>query len=371
MRNHEELKQRLEEQRIPDWLELKEPTLGKTPGAVQWLKRRGDFEFLLGDGADADAPADPQVQRFRVSDLSDTPRRAFFKGLFPRLADHLELAWQNLATATYRVESWQSTPFRAPNDAEKVASIREQWLHGVIMELEGYDPDVEWLAAWGGHLEDGGISDSALILAAAIDAGDKVGERVLQILKDSASNQHDIGVMGVHIIRTLLSCNRPDAWEFIEKMLLAAQREEGLRQWILESADTAHPGAFRRMLGVIAENNLTRFAAIVRASDVWFGLRWDSMSGKHARALIERAMLLMDSKAERAAALAGPDPEVAYLALWCEATIDARAAGLAACSLLKDPSPERRWVGVHTLCTLGLREFREQLCDSLGDENLS
>jgi hypothetical protein len=369
--NTERAKQSLEQQMIPDWLELRSPVLRKYPGAGYWLTQSEEFELLIAETGEPDPHRAAGEPEFRASTLSEPDRRAFFKGLFPRLADHIELAWQRLATATYRVDSWQSTPFRAPNDPSKIASIRDQWLRAVIAELEGYDPDVEWLATWAGHLTDGGIDDSALILAAAIDAGDNVGERVLQILKDSASNQHDTGIMGAHIIRALLGCSRADAWEFIEKMLLAAEREEGLRQWILEAADTAHPGAFRRLLGVIAERNLTRFAATVRASDVWFGLHWDSMSGKHAHAIVEQAMCLLDSKAEREAALAGKDPETAYLALWCEATIDAHAAGLAACVLLKHPSPEHRWVGVHTLCTLNLREFREQLCESLGDENLS
>jgi len=36
--------------------------------------------------------------------------------------------------------------------------------------------------------------------------------------------------MGRHVTRALLTASRPDGWEFVEKLLLAAQREDGLRQ---------------------------------------------------------------------------------------------------------------------------------------------
>ena len=54
-------------------------------------------------------------------------------------------------------------------------------------------------------------------------------------------------------------------------MLLAAQRQEGLRQNILETIDEAHPEAFRRMLRIIIDNDMVRFSSVIRAVDVWFG----------------------------------------------------------------------------------------------------
>jgi len=100
-----------------------------------------------------------------------------------------------------------------------------------------------------------------LLLAAAVDAGGPEGEKVFEILKESATNQHEIGSMGRHVTRALLVCSKPEAWEFTRKLLLAAQRQEGLRQVILEAVDEAHPTAFKRMLKLILDNNLIRFAA--------------------------------------------------------------------------------------------------------------
>ena len=113
------------------------------------------------------------------------------------------------------------------------------------------------------------------LFAAAINKGDKLGKEILQVLIDSAKGEREIGAMGRHVVRALLVANNPTGWEFIEKMLLAAQRQEGLRQSILEVIDEAHPIAYQRMLKLIIDENLIRFSATIRAVDVWFGFALD------------------------------------------------------------------------------------------------
>src|SRR5438105_11039 len=137
---------------------------------------------------------------------------------------------------------------------------RLDWLRSVARALDGYPLDSEWIAAWAPYVTHG-PDELGILLAGAIDAGGAVGDRVLQILMDSAAGRHEIGSMDSHVTIALLACSRPEAWEFMEKMLLAAKREEGLRQSILEKIDVSHPQAFRRMLRVIKDNDLARFSA--------------------------------------------------------------------------------------------------------------
>src|SRR5262249_24919641 len=147
--------------------------------------------------------------------------------------------------------------FRAPTDESVAKTARVGWLATLIRELDGYDPDALWCATWAAYLGHGYGADSlGVLLAAVLDAGGPEGEAVFQVLRESGNNQHEIGSMGRHVTRALLVASRPDGWEYIEKMLLAAQRQEGLRQVILESIDEAHPQAFRRMLRLILDQNL-------------------------------------------------------------------------------------------------------------------
>jgi hypothetical protein len=360
----EDAQAKLEELRRPDWVENHAGALKQLPGVQAWMR------FRLADDGSMDHAQKAEAFAFRVSAYSDTQRRELFETLFPKLADAMERAWQGLANAPIQFYSYETKAFRMPRHTVRDLQMRDEWVRDVIEELKGLDPDPAWLAAWGGHMGYGGVGASSRVLAAAIDAGGKTGDEVFEILKQIASNRHEVGVMSGYVIKTLLVCGRPEAWEFLGQLLLAAQRQEGLRQWILEWAHGGHPGAFRRLLGVILDENLVRFTATVRAIDVWFGFMWDSMSTGHAKSIVERVVALLDDPKARASAIAGKDAETAYLGLWCEAHFDAEVASKRAAELLRDKSPEKRWVGVHTLATIGLPEAIGPVTEALGDDDL-
>ena len=56
----------------------------------------------------------------------------------------------------------------------------------------------------------------------------------------SATASTVCGVMGRYVIVGLFRADRQDGWAYVRGMLRAAQRQEGLRQAILEAADEAH-----------------------------------------------------------------------------------------------------------------------------------
>ena len=56
------------------------------------------------------------------------------------------------------------------------------------------------------------------------------------------------------------------------KLLLAAQRQEGLRQQICETMDEGSQENFEYMFKIIYDNDLIRFSSVKRALGVWTGL---------------------------------------------------------------------------------------------------
>ena len=178
-----------------------------------------------------------------------------------------------------------------------------------------------------------------------------MGEQVFDTLIASARGDHAIGAMGRHVTTGLL----------------VAQREEGLRQVILETVDEAHPDAFRRMLRLILDHDLIRFSATVRAADVWFGFNWGVDHGRAVRDTLGMALRFLDDGEARRAALATTEPPAAYLALWATAFDDADDAVVAADSLLTDVNPERRLVAAYLLAQLGLGAARQALVPLLDD----
>jgi hypothetical protein len=328
---------------------LPEPARG-----VAWFVLNRDLEGRARRELDRDALAALQTEvadRFDATTASD--RHLLWSAIFPRLdGDLLEKSWQSLVQWPYQ-SGWARKPFRAPHDASITRARRLNWFQTLTQRLAQYNPDLDWLSAWLGHA-DPYWSEGVVLLAAAIDAGGPRGQLVLQTLRDSASGTHEIGVMGHHVIRSLLSSASGEAWEFVEKLLLAAQRQEGLRQSILEAIDEGHPAAFRRMLRVILEHDLARFSATVRAFNTWFGFGWDSVSVKVVNDTIDRVLRFLDDAEARATAIASGAAEDAYLALWSIGYEDAIAAIDAAAGLLDDGDTGRRFVAVHLLCQLGL-----------------
>ncbi len=368
----EEAEKRLRTFHLENWKKERVAALGALPAGLREAGR-----FLLDCDADG-KPLRYGTKRDRIeervrkelSGLSAADRKRIFAVLFPKLVDHLEAGWQLLGRLPYEAD-YERRPFRAPGLAAAYEETRFRWLQNIVEALERFDPDVGWCAAWAAYLGGYGSDDAiGILLAAVIDAGGPVGEEVFTILRESASNQHEIGAMGRHVSRALLAASRQDGWEFMEKMLLAAQRQEGLRQVILESIDESHPSAFRRMLRLILEHNLVRFSSVVRAADVWFELRWDSATPAAIKKTIAQALRFLEDPAACDEALAKETGEPLYLALWSLAFDDVAQAIPRAAALLEDANVERRFVAVHFLGQTGLPAARRQLFACLDDPDL-
>src|SRR5688500_14382846 len=191
----------------------------------------------------------------RLCGLSGRHRRALFDALVPALGEHVERMWQDGAARPYQ-SGWDRRGFRAPGLPEASAPRRFHELATIAGRVGGYEvPGAAWLARWAPHIGYGPVPEG-LLLAAVIDGGGPEAEEVLEILLASASGEEEIGGMGRHVTSALLACGRPEAWEAVVRLLLAAQREEGLRQVILESADEARPEAFALLLDTVLEHGL-------------------------------------------------------------------------------------------------------------------
>jgi HEAT repeat protein len=313
----------------------------------------------------------------RLDQLPRKDRCKIFGAVALQLAEALDATWEFLRRTPYE-RGYMRKAFRAPNHPEATAESRAVWMNQML-ELLGHIredvPNVLWLAAWAPHLESmpagGGAPDVAgRLLAAVIDGGGPEGEEVFKILCQSLRNEHPIGGMGRHVTRAMLLAARPDGWELIEKTLLAAQRQEGLRQAILEAVDEAHPEAFRRMLRLIRDHDLARFSAVVRAVDVWLGYGWDVVKAKVVNDTIDRLLTLFDDPGARRKAVEGSDGEAVYLGLWATAFEDAFVVLPIGEKLLRHAKVEVRFAAATVLGQLGLTQAQASLLPALEDEDL-
>ena len=112
-------------------------------------------------------------------------------------------------------------------------------------------PDLPWFAAWKAHIHGDDRRYpccSPRPSTATTPSAAKCSHPGRQ-----PSNSHEVGRMGQHVIRALLTANRRDGWELMERTLLAAQRQEGLRQSIWKSSMRPSPKRFAGCCGSSAK----------------------------------------------------------------------------------------------------------------------
>ncbi|MBN1318590.1 MAG: DUF4132 domain-containing protein [Anaerolineales bacterium] len=305
----------------------------------------------------------------QLEKLNTRDRQRIFEAFFPQLGQNVEYAWQLLQRLPYQ-QGYQRKAFRAPNTPRATIGTRGAWLLQMLYSTSGYEQDISWYAAWIPYLSFGAAHLFGILFAAAIDQGGKVGADVLQILLTTSRGEHEIGMMGHHVCQGLLAASNPEGWTAMEQLLLAAQRQEGVRQMIVETIDMAHPEAFRRMLRLISEQKLARFSSVIRAVDVWFGVQWEAQQQRHIYTIIEQISQFLDDPYARNHALQHQEPQTVYLALWAMGFEDAVAAIQPAAQLLTTEQVERRFVATHFLGQLGLKISVRALLPAFKDRDL-
>ncbi len=258
--------------------------------------------------------------------------------------------------------------FRIPGQPQVTDPLRFRWLAEIAVTLRPYPYDIQWVTRWAPYLRcyDNRIS---ILLAAAMEMQDQTAESIFTALTTGTALPDGSSPFGRHTIVALLMAEQPRGWEFVEKLLISAQRDEGLRQSILEVVDEAHPDAYIRMLRIILEHGLVRFASVARAVCVWFGFIVDAMQGKMLEHILEVVLKYLTDPAARALALQSADTLETYLALWCGAFENLMAALPAARKIITDTTGDRRLAGASFLAHCQVPAASEVLGNMVEDSD--
>jgi hypothetical protein len=301
--------------------------------------------------------------------LGDKDRRKLFDALFPSIGHHIDASWQMQKAGTYQA-GYLRRAFRAPHSTGVTAAVRADWLATVMRSIIPYRYDLDFLVGWAPYLRWGAEPSIGLLLAAVLNSTGVDKEKTYAGLTAILRGEHPVGSVARHVTTAMLCCSRPEAWEAIERLLLAAQRQEGLRQVVLETIDFAHPHAFIRMLRLIEHEKLSRFAAVTRAVAVWFGMSPDSSEAKWIDQRVVELADNLESEPLRRERLESADGQTVYLALWSLAYFDAEVAAKSAEAMLRRPEFEPRYAAARLLSQLGITSAIGGLKTALADPDL-
>lgn len=143
---------------------------------------------------------------------------------------------------------------------------------------------------------------------------DKGNNNVMKMIEHIV--YENTGSLNYTVLKALAMSKSGWAHEILEKLLLSAQLQEGLRQSIVELIDEGDADNFIYLLKVILDNKMERFSSVVRAFDVWTGLPVSAEKSKTARYYLE---VIYDCVANRHEEkyLASPNPVENHIALMC------------------------------------------------------
>lgn len=215
---------------------------------------------------------------FNISIWSDENKYNLLKFIFKEMAPYIKYAWGKLPGKMYSI-GYHRRSFRAPFNELNIFELQIAFFNSLLY-FSRYDIYSKKEVFFDLTLEeqikyDSYITNSTeiyLIWAAAIDMGN---HQVYQLIEDIIYQKETVGKITDNIIKALLNCEDKKCWLLVEKLLLSAQRQEGLRQSIVESLDYANTQAFQFMIQVILDNDLLRFSSVVRAVGTWTGLAWE------------------------------------------------------------------------------------------------
>jgi hypothetical protein len=368
----EEAAQRLGSLRDPRWREkaadragrqrqLAEPFLAAPEHGHFWS---AEEQSRLADAAQ------------RVDEMGDRERADLMKALHPGLGPVLDRWWIDARNRPYPCGLFRLA-FRAPSSPELTVAARGTKLRILIQALGPLPADPQWLAGWAAYIRPQvGMTEGAAnqafgeVLASTIDLGGHTGDQTLDALIAVGRGEHPVGTMGRHVIVGLLGASRPEGWAFIERLLLAAQLQEGLRQSILEAADEGHPEAFDGLLRVVLDHRLLRFAAAVRAAGVWLGLDATVADLPGVEDRLRKLLTFRTDPEARERALNGDNAADAYTALCAHAQRDAPAAIPEATELARRSEPELRAAAVRFLAAARLAEGGAVVVAAIDDPDI-
>ena len=246
------------------------------------------------------------------------------------IAPYAQRVWDSLLAYPY-LRWWGRRPFRSENPADytEVQLSKMSTLHNYYGSGVGVLPIAEQFQ-YVVYREYNVEEFFALVLSENPDT-------YYAFFKDIFSSEHEIGGVCTVLIKAALMVEDTRYRTLVEKLLLAAQLQEGLRQTILESLDGTSLASLQHFIGVILQHNLTRFSSVVRAVDVWFGFGWEAPQQSVIKRTLELAQTFLADHTAAEKTVSSKDNIERYVALWAVGGHSVQQAISLAVKVIQDP----------------------------------
>ncbi|MCR5077724.1 MAG: DUF4132 domain-containing protein [Prevotella sp.] len=176
----------------------------------------------------------------------------------------------------------------------------------------------------------------APVLTAAILHGDT---KAIEAVKQVLTSENNVGIL-THDLITAIECNsNEELHSLLLDVLRAAKLQEGLRQSIVECGNEYNLTFYKRLLDVIAEENMLRYSSVRRSVQTWAGLGYAAVTDKDIKTIFEGIRRFLFHPEERTKAYVSDNALHVYLALYSAGSEDFTVAQHDALQLIDSEAP--------------------------------
>ncbi|MEK5232187.1 DUF4132 domain-containing protein [Lysinibacillus sp. FSL K6-0232] len=144
----------------------------------------------------------------------------------------------------------------------------------------------------------------------------------VQYVHEAIFGENNVATLTHQLIRSIIRSDNIKIVEWLGQLLIAAQRQEGTRQAILENADRGTPQVLIYFIKIIKEHDLLRFSSVQRAVETWIGLQYTVDDKKIVQKLLDSAYDVLANGAAIKPLIESEDAIHNYAALWAIATLN-------------------------------------------------
>ncbi len=279
--------------------------------------------------------------------------------IFGAFSPCVKKAWDGLNYLMYQI-SYDRRSFRAPQSPDLYLERKIKWIDYLLPDFS-YDLSLPEYAQYLGYLSDYPGHQLTHVLAAAIETNDEIGQAVQQVLINTIYGKDSIGKISRAVIKTLLLTESTDNHVAIEQLLLSAQRQEGLRQSVLECLDETTLSAQKYLMQVVLDHDLLRFSSVVRALDVWCGMGWEAAKAPLLKRCMEMGLNFLNQPETIDAALQSKDNLEIYMALWASGCLGMENTIPRIETVLKRKESEKKATGLLFLSQIKIPHLQTKL----------
>lgn len=169
--------------------------------------------------------------------------------------------------------------------------------------------------------------------------------RVVSLVREAMLGDNSEILLSHTMIRAVVISGNRELLELLQKLLLAARLQEGLRQQILEQADAGSVETLTGFLKLCVKEDMFRYSSAIRALDVWTGLGYGDDKPALVKKYAALALECLEQPEARARYLDSENNLEAYFALWAMACYETDDCYRYVQTLLTDPRKYRRALG--------------------------